>query len=72
MHGYITPPSEVGLLPGTLRAELLASGQAIEGRLGLEDMERAKSCYLGNSVRGLVRAERLQTELILEEELGDD
>jgi hypothetical protein len=35
-------------------------------------MERAKSCYLGNSVRGLVRAERLQAELILEEELGGD
>ncbi len=68
----VTPPSEVGLLPGTLRAELLATGQAIEGRLCLEDMERAKSCYLGNSVRGLVRAERLQAELILEEELGGD
>ena len=68
----VTPPLEVGLLPGTLRAELLASGQAIEGRLCLEDMERAKSCYLGNSVRGLVRAERLQAELILEEELGGD
>ena len=68
----VTPPSEVGLLPGTLRAELLATGQAIEGRLCLEDMERAKSCYLGNSVRGLVRAERLQAELILEEERGGD
>ncbi|MFA9475039.1 MAG: aminodeoxychorismate synthase component I [Filomicrobium sp.] len=68
----VTPPSEVGLLPGTLRAELLATGQAIEGRLCLEDMERAKSCYLGNSVRGLVRAERLQAELILEEALGGD
>ena len=68
----VTPPSEVGLLPGTLRAELLATGQAIEGRLCLEDMERAKSCYLGNSVRGLVRAERLQAELVLEEELGGD
>ena len=68
----VTPPSEVGLLPGTLRAELLASGQAIEGRLYLADLERAKSCFLGNSVRGLVRAERLQAELILEEELGGD
>ncbi len=68
----VTPPLEVGLLPGTLRAELLASGQAIEGRLCLEDLERAKSCFLGNSVRGLVRAERLQAELILEEELGGD
>ena len=68
----VTPPLEVGLLPGTLRAELLASGQAIEGRLYLADLERAKSCFLGNSVRGLVRAERLQAELILEEELGGD
>lgn len=68
----VTPPLEVGLLPGTLRAELLASGQAIEGRLYLADLERAKSCFLGNSVRGLVPAERLQAELILEEELGGD
>ncbi len=68
----VTPPLEVGLLPGTLRAELLASGQAIEGRLCLEDLERAKSCFLGNSVRGLVHAERLEAELILEEELSGD
>ena len=55
----VTPPLTAGLLPGTLRAELLASGRAIEGRLRLEDLETAEACYLGNSVRGLVRAEPL-------------
>ncbi|MBU2580941.1 MAG: aminodeoxychorismate synthase component I [Alphaproteobacteria bacterium] len=55
----ITPPLSAGLLPGTLRAELIASGRAVEGRLGLEDLAMAENCYLGNSVRGLVRAEPL-------------
>ncbi len=55
----VTPPLPVGLLPGVLRAELLASGRAVEGVLTLGDVETAKSVYLGNSVRGLVRAVRL-------------
>ncbi len=52
----LTPRLEAGLLPGTLRAELLASGRAIEARLTLEDLGNAEAIYLGNSVRGLVRA----------------
>ena len=56
----VTPPLTAGLLPGTLRAELLASGRAVEGRLGLEDLQAAEACYLGNSVRGLVRAVPLE------------
>ncbi|MCB1514006.1 MAG: aminotransferase class IV, partial [Hyphomicrobiaceae bacterium] len=53
----LTPPLDAGLLPGTLRAELLASGKAVESRLTLDDLERADAVFLGNSVRGLVRAE---------------
>ena len=57
----LTPKLSGGLLPGVLRAELLASGRAREAVLTLQDLETAETAYLGNSVRGLVRAERLQT-----------
>lgn len=50
-----TPPLFCGLLPGTLRARLLATGQAKEQLLRLEDFEDAEF-YMGNSVRGLMRA----------------
>ena len=52
----LTPPLTAGLLPGTLRAELLASGRAIEAPLTLADLEKGGGVYLGNSVRGLVPA----------------
>lgn len=55
----LTPPLEAGLLPGTLRAELIASGRAREARLTLADIEGGK-VLLGNSVRGLVAAEPLR------------
>ena len=52
----LTPPLSAGLLPGVLRAELIAEGRAKEARLTLADLDGAE-VYLGNSVRGLVRAE---------------
>jgi para-aminobenzoate synthetase/4-amino-4-deoxychorismate lyase len=55
----LTPALEAGLLPGTLRAELLAEGRAVEALLTLEDLKTADAIYLGNSVRGLVRASPL-------------
>lgn len=55
----LTPKLSSGLLPGTLRAELLASGRAEEAMLTLADLEAATTIYLGNSVRGLVPARRL-------------
>ncbi|HMN39008.1 MAG TPA: aminodeoxychorismate synthase component I [Hyphomicrobium sp.] len=55
----LTPEMSAGLLPGTLRAELLAQGRAREARLTLDDLSRADAVYLGNSVRGLVKAEPL-------------
>ncbi|MCV0369174.1 aminodeoxychorismate synthase component I [Filomicrobium sp.] len=55
----LTPPLSAGLLPGTFRAELLASGRAVEAPLALPDLENADTVYLGNSVRGLCRAKRL-------------
>ncbi|WP_414464093.1 aminodeoxychorismate synthase component I [Hyphomicrobium sp. DY-1] len=52
----LTPRLAAGLLPGTLRAALLDEGRAVEARLTIEDANAAKTIYLGNSVRGLVRA----------------
>ncbi len=51
-----TPPLDSGLLPGVLRAELIAAGKAVEAVLLPDDLETADAIYLGNSVRGLVRA----------------
>jgi para-aminobenzoate synthetase/4-amino-4-deoxychorismate lyase len=52
----LTPALASGLLPGTLRAELIAEGRADEAVLTLEDLQSADAIFLGNSVRGLVRA----------------
>ncbi len=51
-----TPPLSSGLLPGVLRADLLADGKAEEAILTLQDLTKAEAVFLGNSVRGLVKA----------------
>jgi para-aminobenzoate synthetase/4-amino-4-deoxychorismate lyase len=58
----LTPPLSAGLLPGTLRAELLADGRAREAVLMPSDLEAADAVYLGNSVRGLLRAQRIDNQ----------
>ena len=55
--GLLTPALSCGLLPGTLRARLLAVGRARETVLRLADL--AGEFRLGNSVRGLIRAKLL-------------
>ena len=54
-----TPALTCGLLPGTLREELLdlPRAAASEAIITLDDLARADRIYLGNSVRGLIRAE---------------
>jgi para-aminobenzoate synthetase/4-amino-4-deoxychorismate lyase len=54
-----TPALTCGLLPGTLREELLdlPRAAASEAVLTPQDLLAADRIYLGNSVRGLVRAE---------------
>ncbi len=52
----LTPVLDSGLLPGTLRAELLSQGLATEGRITVETLRQAPAIYLGNSVRGLLKA----------------
>ncbi|MEL7048742.1 MAG: aminotransferase class IV [Pseudomonadota bacterium] len=55
----LTPPLGAGLLPGVLRSSLIASGRAQESSLTLDDLSLGHTVYLGNSVRGLVKAEPL-------------
>jgi para-aminobenzoate synthetase/4-amino-4-deoxychorismate lyase len=59
-----TPALTCGLLPGTLREELidLPRAAASEAVLTLADLARADRIYLGNSVRGLIRAEPIGLE----------
>ncbi len=52
----LTPAIASGVLPGTLRASLIDEGRAVEAILRPDDLAHAKVVYLGNSVRGLVRA----------------
>ena len=50
----LTPPLARGLLPGVLRARLLAEGKAFEADLTAGDLR--SRFLLGNAVRGLMRA----------------
>lgn len=52
----LTPPLCCGLLPGVLRASLLASGEAVEHRLTLDDLDDGE-LFMGNALRGLIPAQ---------------
>jgi branched-subunit amino acid aminotransferase/4-amino-4-deoxychorismate lyase len=52
----LTPPLAAGLLPGCLRAALIAQGKAREAVLYPADLEG--EVLLGNSLRGLIAARR--------------
>lgn len=54
--GLFTPPVGCGLLPGTLRADMLSRGVCRERVITLPDLRRASRVYVGNSVIGLVPA----------------
>ncbi|MCV2868121.1 aminotransferase class IV family protein [Defluviimonas sp. WL0002] len=49
----LTPPLASGLLPGVLRAELLAAGRAQEAALTPDDLRGAR-VFLGNALRELI------------------
>ena len=53
----VTPPLDCGLLPGTMRAELLESGQIREKIIRIEDLPRCTQLWLVNAVRGWVRVQ---------------
>ncbi|AIC28929.1 aminotransferase class 4 protein [Rhizobium etli bv. mimosae str. IE4771] len=50
-----TPPISCGLLAGVLRTELICARKARVGRLTLAELD-AGTLYIGNSLRGLIRA----------------
>ena len=50
----VTPPLARGLLPGILRAAVIAEGRAVEGDVARADL--ARGFFVGNAVRGLMRA----------------
>jgi para-aminobenzoate synthetase/4-amino-4-deoxychorismate lyase len=50
----LTPPIECGLLPGTLRGELLERGEVLERILALDEVRRAQRLWFVNSLRGWV------------------
>ena len=50
----ITPPVALGLLPGVLRASLIAQSRTREGEVTLDDL--AGGFWIGNALRGLMRA----------------
>jgi 4-amino-4-deoxychorismate lyase len=52
----LTPPLTSGLLPGVLRAELIRERKARGEVLKLDDL-RHRKLFVGNSLRGLIRAE---------------
>lgn len=51
---WVTPPEASGLLPGTLRSELLAQGKLAERIVRREDLARATALWFLNSLRGTV------------------
>jgi 4-amino-4-deoxychorismate lyase len=53
---FITPALSCGLLPGVLRAELIAEGRAREAVIEPADLLQAKQLFVGNSLRGLTPA----------------
>lgn len=52
----LTPRIESGLLPGVLRQEFLETDVAIEALVKPERLLEAAELYVGNSLRGLIRA----------------
>ncbi|MBA2125856.1 aminodeoxychorismate synthase component I [Hyphomicrobium methylovorum] len=63
----LTPRLAAGVLPGTLRAALLDDGKAVEAKLTVQDLNGPGNIYLGNSVRGLMRAEPLVPRLAVDD-----
>ncbi|MFN3592894.1 MAG: aminotransferase class IV, partial [Thermaurantiacus sp.] len=59
----LTPPLALGLLPGVLRAELLACTRAREEELSAGDVQAASAegrLFVGNALRGLMPARLVQ------------
>ncbi|UXX84386.1 aminotransferase class IV family protein [Roseovarius pelagicus] len=55
-----TPPRACGCLPGIGREVLIGQGRAKPGRLDMNDLRAADEVYVGNALRGLIRAELVE------------
>jgi para-aminobenzoate synthetase/4-amino-4-deoxychorismate lyase len=55
----VTPRETDGLLAGCLRRELIDKGLCEEGEIYPEDLRAADEIFLGNSLRGLIKAVRI-------------
>lgn len=64
IDGQLLTPTAPGLLPGILRQELLDQGEVVEADLTLSDLLAADALFVGNSLRGLMRAELITTERV--------
>ncbi|GLQ22324.1 hypothetical protein GCM10007853_01980 [Algimonas ampicilliniresistens] len=60
--GQLLTPAAPGLLPGILRQELLDQGEVVEAELTLADLLSADALFVGNSLRGLMRAELISSD----------
>ncbi|MBD3243478.1 MAG: aminodeoxychorismate synthase, component I, partial [Chitinivibrionales bacterium] len=56
-----TPPVTAGLLPGVLRRRLLERGACRERSLTIRELRTADALYCGNSVRGLVAVQLVES-----------
>lgn len=52
----VTPPLSCGLLAGVLREELLRKNIAREAVLTMDDLQNAHKIFVGNSLRGMIKA----------------
>ncbi len=52
-----TPPLSCGVLPGVLRTALVSRGEAVERVLYEDDLRSADEVFVGNSARGLLKAQ---------------
>ncbi|MFD1198931.1 aminotransferase class IV family protein [Brucella gallinifaecis] len=53
----VTPALSCGLLDGVLRRELLNNNVAQEGVVSMDDLSHARNILVGNSLRGMIRAQ---------------
>jgi len=54
-HGWLTPPTSDGLLPGTWRQQFVLDVGAEERSLALQEIGEVEEIVIGNSVRGAMR-----------------
>ena len=66
----LTPKESSGLLPGTLRAELLANRRVRETVLTLADLDRADAIWAINSLRGWIPTQLERSDNRLADTIG--